>query len=492
MKHLNMITPGRSLLRALVVLCVAVSQQPAAAQTRQWSLAECCDYAVDHSITIRQQAIACRQQELNLSTARNSRLPDLSANVGQNFSFGRGLTQENTYTNTNTSSTNFGLNTSVPLFTGFRIPNEIKLARLNLEGATADLEKAKNDIRMQVAEAYVQILFNIEIAEVARRQIDIDSAQVARLEAFVRNGKAAEAELSQQRATLANSRLTATQADNNVRLARLTLTQLLELPTPDGFDVVRPDIGGIVGTGVRGYEDSPSASSPSISSGSSGVSGSSVLAPPYPRTPVPPTPIPTPDLIYAEALGVKPEILSQQLKLKGYEHSIKIAQAANYPSLSFSGGIGTNYYTTSGFHSDAFGTQLKNNFSQSLGLNLSIPIFNRFQTRNNIRSARIDLENQQLALDNTKKTLYQEIQKVYYNAVNAQEKQRASEEAVISSKDAFDLMQAKYENGKATITEFNESKNNYLKAESDLVQARYENLYQRALIDFYRGRPLAF
>ena len=439
---------------SFLIILLVLFRSDLSAQEKQWSLRECCDYAIEHSISIKQQQNQRRQQELQLSTAKNSRLPDLSASMGQNFSFGRGLTSENVYSNTNTSNTSLGVNTSVPLFTGFQIPNQIKLAKLNLEGATADLEKAKNDIRMKVAEAYVQILYDMELSDVARLQIDIDSAQVARLEAFVKNGKAAEAELSQQKATLANSRLTATQADNNYRLAVLTLTQLLELPTPEGFTIVRPDISEIMGlTGLAGL---------------------------------------TPDLIYAEALGIKPEILSQQLKLKGYEYSIKIAQAANYPTLSLNGGLGTNYYTTSGFDSDGFGTQLKNNFSQSIGLNLSIPIFNRFQTRNNIRSARIDHENQQLQLENTKKTLYKEIQQVYYNALNAQTREKSSEEAVQSTKDAFQLMQAKYENGKATITEFNESKNNYLKSESNLVQARYENLYQHALLDFYRGRELSF
>ncbi|MBQ6379869.1 MAG: TolC family protein [Prevotella sp.] len=428
---------------------------PLGAQPHQWSLRECCDYAVEHNISIKQQENQCRQRELQLSTSKNSRLPDLSASMGQNFSFGRGLTADNTYTNTNTSSTSLSLGTSVPLFTGFQIPNQIKLDKLNLEVATADLEKAKNDIRMQVAEAYVQILYDMEIADVARRQIEIDSAQVTRLQAFVNNGKAAEAELSQQKATLANSKLTATQAENNTRLAVLNLTQLLELPTPEGFSIVKPSLDEL--TGLVGLDR-----------------------------------LITPDQIYAEALGVKPEIVSQQLRLRGSEHSIKIAQAANYPSLSLSGGLSTNYYTTSGFPSDGFGKQLKNNFSQYIGLNLSIPIFNRFQTRNNIRSARIDLENQQLQLDNTKKTLYKEIQQVYYNAQNALSKERSSEEALQSSKDAFQLMQAKYENGKATITEFNESKNNYLKSESDLVQARYENLYQHALIEFYRGRDMNF
>ncbi len=438
----------------IVCCCITVAIPLSAGAQKQWTLRECCDYAVEHNISIKQQENQRRQQELELSTAKNSRLPDLSASAGQNFSFGRGLTAENTYSNTNTSSTSFSLGTSVPIFTGFRIPNQIKLNQLNLQSATADLEKAKNDIRLQVAETYVQILYDMEMADVAHRQIEIDSAQVARLLAFVNNGKAAEAELSQQKATLASSRLTATQAENNTRLAILALTQLLELPSPDGFSIVRPDLSSV----------------------SSGATAANL----------------TPDLIYAEALGVKPEILSQQLKLKGMEHSIKIAQADNYPTLSLSGGLGTNYYTTSGFKSDSFGKQLKNNFSQYIGLNLNVPIFNRFQTRNNVRSARINQENQQLQLDNTKKTLYKEIQQVYYNALNAQTKEQSSEEAVQSSKDAFQLMQAKYENGKATITEFNESKNNYLKSESDLVQARYENLYQQALLEFYRGRDLNF
>ena len=437
----------------MLVLLVALVRLDLLAQDKLWTLRECCDYAVDHNIAIKQQENACRQQELQLSTAKNSRLPDLSASASQNFSFGRGLTAENTYSNTNTSSTSFSLGTSVPIFTGFQIPNQIKLNQLNLEAATADLEKAKNDIRMQVAQAYVQILYDMEIADVAHRQIAIDSAQVARLQAFVDNGKAAEAEFSQQKATLANSRLTATQADNNTRLAILTLTQLLELPTPDNFAIFRPDL--TVGDGFS-------------------------------------VAIPSPDVIYAEALGIKPEIAAQQLRLKGTEHSIKIAQAGNLPSLSLSGGLGTNYYTTSGFKSDNFSTQIKNNFSQYIGLNLNIPIFNRFQTRNNIRNARIEQENQQLQLDNTKKTLYKEIQQVYYNALNALSKEKSSKEALQSTKDAFQLMQAKYENGKATITEFNEAKNTYLKSESDLVQARYENLYQQALIEFYRGHDLNF
>ena len=424
------------------------------AQPKQWTLRECCDYAVEHNIGIKQQDNQRRQQELQVSTAKNSRLPDLSGSVSQSFSFGRSLTPDNVYVSKNSNGTSLNLSTSMPLFTGFRIPNEIKMSQLNLEAYTADLEKAKNDVRMQVAQAYVQILYDQEMSAVAQRQIEIDSMQVVRLTAFVNNGKASVSELSQQQSTLATSRLTATQAVNKCRLSILALTQLLELPTPEGFDVVSPDMSDL-----GKLED---------------VS------------------LITPDDIYAEALTFKPEIRSEQLRLQGSEHSINIAKAGHYPKLNFNAGLGSNYYTSSSYDSDPFGRQLKNNFSQFISLNLNIPIFNRFQVRNNIRSARADRMNQELKLENAKKTLYKEIQQVYYNALNSVSKEKSSLEAVVSSEDAFKLMQAKYENGKATITEFNEAKNKYLKAESDLVQARYERLYEWALLDFYRGRDLDF
>ncbi|MBR4920814.1 MAG: TolC family protein [Prevotella sp.] len=417
---------------------------------KQWTLRECCEYAVSHNLKIKQQDNLRRQRELQLSTAKNSRLPDLSGSVGESFSFGRGLTMDNTYTNRSTSSTSFSIGTSVPLFTGFQIPNNIKLNQLNLEAATQDLEKAKNDIRMQVAQAYVQILYDMEIADVAVRQVEIDSMQVARLQAFLENGKASGAELSQQKATHAQSMLTATQAQNNLQLSILALTQLLELPTPEGFSIVRPNVPSNLTIPIN------------------------------------------PNQIYQESLLFKPEVKAEQLRLDASEKSIKIAQAALYPTLSLSGGLQTNYYKTGGMPSESFSSQLKNNFSQYIGLNLNIPIFNRFSTRNNIRSARIDRENQQLQLDNVKKNLYKEIQQVYYNAVAAQAKYESCEVARQSSEDAFTLTQAKYENGKANITEFNEAKNRFLKAESDLVQARYEYLYQTSLLDFYRGKQLSF
>ena len=258
-------------------LATALITLPASAQSKQWTLRQCADYAIEHNISIKQRDNQCKQRDIQLSTAKNSRLPDLSASASESFSFGRGLTLDNTYTNRSTSSTSFSLGTTVPLFTGFKIPNQIKLNQLNLEAATQDLEKAKNDIRMQVAKAYVQILYDTEIADVAHRQIAIDSAQVVRLEAFMKNGKASPAEVSQQQSTLAQSRLTATQADNNLQLDILALSQLLELSSPEGFSIVRPSTNSQFS--IRHSQ------------------------------------LPSPDAIYQEALTMKPEVQAEQLRL---------------------------------------------------------------------------------------------------------------------------------------------------------------------------------
>ncbi len=437
-----------------ITATVALLLMPASVLAQQqWSLRQCIDYAVEHNIQVKQQEVSRMQRELDVNTAKNSRLPDLSASASESFSFGRGLTAQNTYSNTNTSSTSFNLSSSVPLFTGYRIPRTLEMQKLNLEAATADLEKAKNDIRMQVAQAYVQILYNLELCEVANRQIEIDSMHVHRLTEMMKNGKASGTEVAQQEASLAQSRLTATQADNDYRLSLLSLTQLLELPSPEGFTIsreVNQELWNEVHT------------------------------------------LPSPDVIYQEALIIKPEIQAEQSRLASSAKNIDIAKSAKLPSLSLSGGLGTNYYKTSGIPGDKFFKQLNNNFSQFLGLSLNVPIFNRFETRNNIKNAQLSQYNQQLQLDNVKKNLYKEIQQAYYNAVTSEAKYQSSEQAKRSQEEAFRLMSAKYEYGKANITEFNEAKNNLMKAESDLVRAKYEYLYQNALIEFYRGKALSF
>ena len=434
-------------LSALLVLSAAVSAQ----ETHPWTLRECTERALAYNIGLKQQENTLAQREIDLDTAEKDRLPSVSASASENLSFGRGLTADNTYANTNTTSTSLSLGTGINLFNGFRVRNGIELSRLNLEAATADLEKARDDIRVAVAQGYMQILYNMEIRDVARRQVAIDSVQVVRLGALSENGKASRAEVAQQEAALARSRSTLTQAENSLRLATLELAQLLELPSPEGFAVVRPALDGA----LRLLE--------------------------------------SPEDIYAAAVEVKPAVKAEALRLEGSERSVDIARSGLYPSLSLSGGIGSNYYTTSmGVPQSNFWDQLSTNFSQYVGVSLNIPIFNKFATRNQIRSAQLSRDSQALRLENTKKTLFKEIQQAWNSAVNAQEKYRSAIAASAAQEEAFLLMQGRYENGIATSTEFNEAKNQWLAAESDRIQAACEALFQGCLLEFYKDGTLSF
>ena len=433
-------------MKAITITLAALALAGTVRANQGWTLDQCIDYAIENNIQIRQSDISAQSRDVDLNSARSNRLPGLSAGASQSWSFGRSITADNTYANTNTASTSFSIGTDVTLFAGRRLSNNIQVAELSLEAAKSDLERIKDDVRVQVAQAFIQIVYNQSILDVARNQVSIDSMQVERLTALAQIGKASSAEVSSQKATLAQSRLSVTQAENNLNMSILTLTQLLELPSPEGFEVVAPETGSM----EFNIPDSPES-------------------------------------IYADALEIKPSIKSEEIRLEQASKNIDVAKGGFYPTLSLSAGAGTNYYTSSKFPSDPFGDQLKNNFGPHVGLNLSIPIFSRNSNRNNVRSAQLNQMNQEMQLDNVKKQLYKEIQQAYYNAVASKTRYESSQEVETSAQESFELVQAKYEGGKASITEFNESKNRFVTAQADVIKYRYEYLFNTALLEFYRN-----
>lgn len=411
-----------------------------------WTLESCVQYALDHNLTVKQSENAVAQRAVELNTAKNSVWPAFQGNVSQNFSFGRGISEDNTYVSSNTANTSFGLGGNMNLFTGFRVKNNIEIGKLNLEAATADCQKAKEDIRIAVTQAYMQILYNMELCKVAELQIVIDSTQVERLTALHDAGKIGPAEVSARKSTLAQSRVTLTQARNSLKTATLEMTQLLELPSPEGFSVAVPDPSTLI-----------------------------------------PEEFPNPEQIYAKAVTVRPSVKAEEVRTAAAKTNIALAKSGYYPTLSVSGGIATDYYALLGHTAKGFAAQMRDNFSPYVGFTLNVPIFNRLETRNSVRMANLQWENQQLQSENVRKALYKEIQQAYYNAVAAKEKFLSSQVAENSAKEAFDLAEALYEAGKSTGTEFNESKNNYLQAASNLAQARCEFIYQVKLLLLLSG-----
>ena len=413
-----------------------------------WDLQRCISHAIEHNLSIKQKEAARDQSQVELNTAQWSRLPNLNGNVGQSFNFGRALQADNTYGNRNTRNTNFSLGTNIPLFTGMQIPNSIALSKLNLKAATEDLAKAKEDISIQVASYFLQVLFNEELMKVAQSQVKLSQEQLDKKVAFFKNGKASEAEVLEAKSRLAQDELSVVQAENNYQLALLDLSQLLELPSPDNFRISVPDI--------QDYSAD----------------------------------LTLPEEVYAQALMNKPAIKAAQYRLQGAEKSIRIAQSAYYPQLSFGAGIGTNYYHLSGIENASFGTQWRENMNKYLQVSLNVPIFNRFQTRNRVKSARIQHTALSWQLEESKKALYKEIQQAYYNALAAESKYKSSQSASESAEASFQLMSEKYANGKASATEYNEMRTAWMKTLSDGIQAKYEFVYRSKILDFYKGVPL--
>ncbi|MDR1610022.1 MAG: TolC family protein [Candidatus Symbiothrix sp.] len=429
----------------LMCLCsVHLSAQP-----KQWTLEDCIRYAVEHNITIKKMEIQKHVAANDLNTAQMSRLPDLSASIGQDWSFGRSETRSGITETVNQSNSSFSVGSSIPIFTGFRIPNEIAKNKLELQVATENLAKAKEDLSLNIASLFLQVMFNKELVKINKNQMTLSESQVQRTEILVDAGKVPSSQLYDIKAQVANDKVSVIEADNNLKLALLDLMQSLELERNTEFDIYVPEINDVVTENINSVQ------------------------------PV--------NVIFDNALQVKPVVKAQAYVVESAEKTLNIARSGYLPSLHLNLGYGTGSYSTA---DGTFAKQFKGNARESIRLNLSIPIFNRFSVRNQVRAARFNIENQQLTLENIKKDLYKEIQTAYLNAASSQEKYKASQEAVASTSESFKYAQERYEIGKSSVFEFNESKNKLLRSQLEEAQAKYDYIFRAKILDFYNGVPI--
>ena len=447
----------RIIVGSMMAFLSAIAPANAQEQTAPWSLEACINYAYANNLQLKQKMEEQEARKVELHTSKHSWLPAVNANMGQSFQFGRSTSKSGVIVDQNAANTTFNINLDMPIFDGFKIPNDIAARQLDLHAAIESLNKAKEDLAVNIASYYLQVLYNKELQRVAQLQVDLDREQVNKTEAMVNAGKVPLSQLYDIKAQLARDEVTLTEATNNVQLALLDLAQSLELERSDrSFDVVTPQITDAVAENM-----------------------SSILPP---------------ETIFDQAVTFKPQIKEQEYLLESQKRMLKVAQAGYYPKLNFGASYSNGYYHTSmgGEFADtrSFGDQLKQNGQKIVGFSLSIPLFNRFQVRNSVRSARIGINNQQLLLENSKKTLYKEIQQAYYNATAAQEKYTASDKSVASSREAFSYAQARYEAGKSTVFEFNEAKTKYAQSLAEQAQAKFDFIFRAKILDFYRGTPL--
>ena len=416
------------------------------AQAQQYTLEECINIALQNNRNIKQQELSKAQRQIAYSQARNDLLPSVNASAGQNFVFGRSIGLDNTYQNTNSSQSSFGVGADITLFDGLRMKHNIDAKRADLSAAEADLEKFKDEIEMSVATAFLQVLLQKELLQIASEQIQLTDSNMNRRKELIKSGKMAHGEIYELEAQRAREEQNRVQAESNLKLALLDLAQIMELEEFSDFNVSAPSVESILSEGVL---------------------------------------LSTSD-IFQTALLTRPEIKAAEYRLQSSEKEVLMAKSQLYPSLSFGANFGTGYYNMSGRSNDPFHTQIRNNMSNSLGFSLRIPIFNKFQTKNSIRTAELAAENNRLEIDKVKIDLRKRIEQAYHNALGAQSKWKATQKSEISGQEAFRFAQEKFDNGRANSYELFQAKSNLTQTLSDQAQAKYEYAFRLKILELLK------
>lgn len=433
---------------AALLLAVGASGQ------EKWSLRQCVDYAVEHNIAVRQQGLQVEGAEIELNTARNGQLPGVSASVGQNFNFGRSQNPgTGIYEANQSASTSVGLSASANLFSGGRTRNQIRGGEFDLLAATAGLARAREDIELTVTSYYLTALLRKELLGKAGEQVGLTEKLLARTDKLIEAERVPGSRRLDVLAQLAQSQLAVTEARNALDAALLDLVQAMNLSGAQGFDILEPGAEGSVGQ-----------------NGSPGLSA---------------------EAIYEEAVGIRPGVRQAEYALESGRSAVGAARAARYPNLSLGASYNSGYSHVFGEGAiEPFFDQIRNNQRQSVGLSLGIPIFNRLQTRNAIRSAELRTRGLELELDGVKQALYKEIQQAHRAAVAAESRYRSSEQVLTAARAAWEATELRYEAGRSTAYELSEAQTLLFSGEADLLQAKYESLFQTKILDFYRGVPI--
>lgn len=431
--------------KLLYLLITVGTLLPIAAQ-KKYTLLECIDIALENNRDIKQQELNRQQRQVAYSQARADLLPAVNASSGQSFVFGRSIGLDNTYQNTNSSQTNFNIGADITIFDGLRMKHNIDARRADVLVSEADLERIKDEITMSVSTAFLQALLNHELLLIAENQIESTQANLLRSSELVNSGKMAKGELYEIEAQIAKEELNRVQAESSYKLALLDLAQIMELESFNDFDIASPPAETLINE----------------------------------------TPLLSSQMVYESALVNRPEIKSIQYQLESSMKEKLMARSQYYPTLSFGANMGTGYYNMSGGNNDPFATQLKNNVSNSLGFNLRIPIFNRFQVKNSVQNAEIAIANRRLEMDKTKLELRKRIEQAFFNAVGAESRWAAAQKSVTASNEAYRFAKEKHESGRANSYELFLAKNNQTQALSEEAQAKYEYAFRLKILELLK------
>lgn len=442
-------------MRIVVIAIFIFGSQLFLSAQEKWSLEKCIEAAIKNNLNVQRAHLNVKLAESSYLNQKGLFLPTVNGFIRSDLNFGRTIDPfTNTFATDEVRSDAYGIQGNWELFNGMQRVNRYKQNQFELMATRYDADKMKNDISLSVARAFLEIVFNRELRKVAEDQVALTQSQANRTEKLVNAGSLPKGNLMDIQAQLAQEELNLVNVSNNLDISYLQLLILMRMDTLENFEIDVPEI--------------PAESLGEV------------------RT--------TPSFVYMKAIEILPEVKSAEIRYEGAQKSLSGERGRLSPSLSFRGSIGTGF---SGKNIDpetgltkSFGNQVSDNFNQSIGFALTIPIFNSLNTHTAIQRAKVNQEIRQNEIDQVKYEINETVKRAYYDARASRKKYIANLKAVEAMRVSYTYSEKRYELGMMNAVEFNQSKNNLIRAEADLLQAKYDYVFKNMILDFYQGIPL--
>lgn len=455
----------------------------AATSQSAWDLQACITYALNHNISLKQRALVNETNKNNTDQSKAVLLPSLNAGVNHNYNFGKTIDRfTNTFANAQVLSQNFYLSSSVILWSGLSQYNNVKSNEYAYLSGVEQLKQQQNDLALNVANAYIGVIFSEEILKISQNQYSVTAEQLDRTSKLVTAGSLAKSVEYDIKSQLANELVNVTVADNNYQISVLTLRQLMNLDSVANFTIERPNItlqeAQLLENNVQFIYESSLKTQPSIKSNEYSILSA--------------------ERYLKSTKGRISPTLSMNANLATGYSGLDVQGTGQYNRVGYTLGEVPNfgpitYYTNEPvFEKKPFSTQFKDNVAKSFGFTLNIPLFNGLQTHTMIKNAQINTLNTRLTQDLTKQNLYKNIAQAHVNAKAALNKYSASQLSVEAASESFKYAEQKFNAGVISALDFSTSKNRLYAAESNLLQAKYDYVFKLKVLDYYQGKPLRF
>jgi len=459
----------------------------AQSDTKIWTLPECVKYALEHNLTVMNQELNVDISEVNAFQSRMNLLPSLNANGNYGYNWGRSINPEdNAVTQEQQANGYGGLSLGWTLFNGLTNLNTIKQSDANLMVREFDLEKSKNDIILAIVTYYTNVIFNKELLENAKLQLASTTSQMVRTGKQVDAGSLPKSSLLDMQAQVASGELNVINAENSVNLSILQLKQAMQISASQPMDI---DI-------------------PAIELSEADLADLN------------------PQRVYETAMATMPEVKSADKNIESSIHGIKVAQGSYYPRISLSAGLNTNYSSIAADRGRfektgnilprligvvestgdkvitsydeivpvpySTGQQLNDNYGKSLGIGISIPIFNKWQVNSAVQRAKINKSQADIIAEQTRQGLRQTIERAYNDVYSSGKAYQSSLKRVVAQEESFRATKSRYESGGTNATDYELAENNLFQSKSDLLRAKYDYIFKLKILDFYQGKPIDF